>query len=124
MIIHLTTQHDWETAQRLGEYRAASLASEGFIHCSTAEQILKVANFLYRGQSDLILLWLEPERVHAEIRWEPPVHPAPSSETPLEPKKDELFPHIYGTINLDAVVKVVDFLPDADGTFRHIPGKE
>ncbi|HNB54899.1 MAG TPA: DUF952 domain-containing protein [Anaerolineales bacterium] len=124
MIIHLTTKSDWETAQRLGEYRAASLASEGFIHCSTAEQILKVANFLYRGQSGLILLWLEPERVRAEIRWEPPVHPAPSVATPLEPKKEELFPHIYGVINLDAVVNVVDFLPDADGMFRQVPGKE
>lgn len=127
MIIHLTTQMNWQTAQLLGEYRTESLEAEGFIHCSTPEQILNVANFLYQGIPDLLLLWIDPERVRAEIRWEAPVHPGAPQETPLETGPDnqtERFPHIYGVINLDAVVKVVDFIPDADGVFRYVPGVE
>jgi uncharacterized protein (DUF952 family) len=125
MILHLTTQNNWQTAQRLSEYRAESLDTEGFIHCSTPEQILNVANFLYRGVPDLLLLWLDPARVRAEIRWEAPVHPAAPLATPVENEVEPaaLFPHIYGTINLDAVLKVVDFLPDEDGVFRHVPGR-
>lgn len=121
MIIHLTTKTDWETAQFLGEYRAASLESQGFIHCSTAEQILGVANSFYQGVPDLILLWLDPARVKADVRWEAPIHPSasPADATPEE-NESNLFPHIYGPINLDAVVEITAFHPDQDGVFRHV----
>ncbi|MCB9135344.1 MAG: DUF952 domain-containing protein [Anaerolineales bacterium] len=124
MIIHLTTKTAWQAAQHAGAYRADSLEKEGFIHCSTQEQILPVANFLYRGIPELVLLWLDPARVHAEIRWEPPVHPGASenSESAPAPAATNLFPHIYGPINLNAVFEVVDFLPDVDGIFRQVPG--
>lgn len=124
MIIHLTTQTAWHTAQQAGAYRTDSLEKEGFIHCSTQEQILPVANSFYRGIPALVLLWLDPALLQAEIRWEPPVHPGASenSERAPSPAAANLFPHIYGPINLDAVVEVVDFLPDQDGVFRQVPG--
>ena len=59
-IVHLTTPAAWQTAQSAGEYRADSLATEGFIHCSRPDQIVEVANRYYRGRTDLLLLWIDP----------------------------------------------------------------
>jgi len=126
MIVHLTTKTDWKAAQEVGTYRAESLETQGFIHCSTSEQILGVANSFYRGIPALVLLWIDPGRVLAEVRWEAPIHPAARTldstrgERPPD-KNAELFPHIYGPINLEAVIGVVDFLPDAEGVFQEVP---
>lgn len=121
-ITHLTTKSAWLAAQGMGEYRAESLETQGFIHCSTAEQILTVANSFYRGIPDLVLLWLDPGQLTAEVRWEDPVHSGPHADKNQD-ENTGLFPHIYGPINLNGVVDVVDFLPDADGVFRNIPGR-
>ena len=74
-IIHLTSRHAWQAAQQNGNYRAASLDSEGFIHCSTADQIVRVANAFYAGQHGLVLLLVEPQALTAELKWEPPAGP-------------------------------------------------
>lgn len=125
MILHLTPKAAWQTAQLVGEYRTGSLDAQGFIHCSTADQILSVANRFYQGAPELVLLWIDPSRVRAEVRWEAPVEPGSDLEAPQENMPEEnasLFPHIYGPLNLDAVMEVFDFPPDADGVFRQVPG--
>jgi uncharacterized protein (DUF952 family) len=109
-ILHLTSRTAWEAAKPNGAYRADSLAGQGFIHCSTATQVLRVANKFYAGQHGLVLLIIDPARLTAEVRWEP------GSDKP-----DELFPHIYGPINPEAVLRVVNFEPAADGTFARLP---
>jgi uncharacterized protein (DUF952 family) len=81
-----------------------SIGHEGFIHCSQPEQILDVANRFYQGIPGLILLWIDPKKITSEIRW--------------EVVDGVLFPHIYGPINLDAVISVTDIKPDDDGTYR------
>lgn len=106
-ILHLCTRADWEAAQKAGEYRAASLESEGFIHCSRPDQILNVTNTYYQHIPSLVLLWLEPEEIAAEIRW--------------EAADGDEFPHIYGPLNLNAVMRVCDFLSDAAGVYRTLP---
>jgi uncharacterized protein (DUF952 family) len=106
-IVHLCSRADWQAAREAGEYRAASLVEEGFIHCSRPEQILFVANSFYRGEPDLVLLWIDPAQAAAEIRWD---------TTELG-----TFPHIYGPLNLEAVLAVRDFLPDAHGEFQEVP---
>ena len=106
MIVHICPQEAWQAAQDNGEYRAASLASEGFIHASRPEQVLQVANRFYRGTPDLVLLWIDPQRVHAQIRW--------------ESVDGDLFPHIYGPLNMEAVTAVTDLLPDEDGQFNRL----
>jgi uncharacterized protein (DUF952 family) len=78
---------------------------EGFIHCSTREQVIQVANIRFRGQSGLVLLFIDTEKVAAEIIYEN-----------LEGGQ-QLFPHIYGELNTDAVMQVAEFEPDADGYF-------
>lgn len=117
-ILHITTREAWEAAQISGEYRAASLEHEGFIHCSTADQVLRVANALFAGARDLVLLHIDPAALHAPLRYEPPAH---TPDQPVETAGTERFPHVYGPINLEAVVRVTDFTPDAGGRFTHIP---
>jgi len=113
MIYHLTSRQEWTAAQVRGEYRAESLESEGFIHCSTETQVLPVANTFYRGQQDIILLEINPVLLTSELRWEPPAGAPP----PSVPAGDE-FPHIYGPINLDAIVKVYDLEFKLDGSYK------
>jgi uncharacterized protein (DUF952 family) len=94
-ILHTTSRVAWVAAQKNGAYAADTLESQGFIH--------------FAGQHGLVLLVIDPARLTSELRWEPGVDLA-----------TELFPHIYGALNLDAVVNVLDFEPDADGRF-HLP---
>jgi len=109
MIYHITTPAAWEHAQRLGRYSADSLGSEGFIHCSTAAQLLIPANELYHGRTDLILLCIDSSRLQPRLVYED----CYASGT--------AFPHIYGPLNLDAVTDVVDFPSNPDGTFSLPP---
>ena len=109
LILHATYRTSWSAAQKSGQYTADSLAGEGFIHCSKVDQILRVADLIFAGQHGLVLLVIDPARLLSELRWEPGVDLA-----------TELFPHVYGFINLDAVVDVLDFEPGTDGKF-HLP---
>jgi uncharacterized protein (DUF952 family) len=113
MIFHITTRKDWKAAQTKGEYIAGSLGTEGFIHCSTLAQVLPVAEKYYKGQSGLALLVIEPALLSSELKWEPP-----SGGTPAGVPEGDQFPHVYGPINLNAVVNVVDFVFDSNGTFQ------
>jgi uncharacterized protein (DUF952 family) len=103
-IFHITSEKTWLAALELGEYVAASLGSEGFIHCSTREQVVDTANRYYHGQVDLLLLEIDPKLVASEILF--------------EESHGELFPHIYGPINLDAVQNVSRFAPNDEGDFQ------
>ncbi len=108
LVFHLTTREAWEEAVVQGRYRADSLATEGFIHCSDADQFVWVANTRFRGRTDLILLHISEDRLGADVRREN-----------LE-GGDALFPHIYGPFAVDAVVGVSAFTPSADGRFDHL----
>ena len=108
-ILHITSRTAWSVAQESGEYSADSLAGEGFIHCSKEDQVLRVAENFFNGQHGLVLLVIDPARLTSELHWEPGV------DLP-----NEFFPHVYGPINLDAVVNVLTFEPDTDGKF-HLP---
>jgi len=114
MIYHITSRTAWRTALGTGEYRAASLESEGFIHCSTRSQVLPVAENFYKGQRGLVVLRIDPARLSSPLKWEAPSGGTPPPGVPA----GEPFPHIYGPVNLDAVAKVVDLQPDADGAFQ------
>ncbi|MBI5297532.1 MAG: DUF952 domain-containing protein [Chloroflexi bacterium] len=111
-IYHITSRAEWESARARGEYTAPSLTGEGFIHCSTAAQVVHVANAFYRGRTDLALLVLDETAARSEVRWEAPAGPPAAGIS-----TSDLFPHIYGPINLESVTNVLDFAPGPDGTF-------
>ena len=107
-IFHITQRAAWLDAQRDGHYRGDTLDTEGFIHCSTREQVVWVANQRFRGQDGLVLLVIDMGKVEPAIRYE-------SAEA------GELFPHIYGPLNRDAVTDMVTFAPGQDGMFTLPP---
>jgi uncharacterized protein (DUF952 family) len=101
-IYHLALRPAWEAAIQEGEpYRRStvdrSLDEEGFIHCSFADQVQGVADRFYRGRADVLLLAIDSSKVQAEIRIE------------------NLFPHIYGPLPIEAVVRVEPVACGEDG---------
>ncbi len=94
-ILRITPRDRWEQAVAEGEFCSDDLATEGFIHCSTPEQLPWVAEKFYKGQAGLVVLRIDTEKLTSPVVW----------ENPHETLK--LFPHVYGPINLDAVVEVM-----------------
>ena len=108
IIYHLTGRTDWEASSPGGEYRAESLALEGFLHCSQDEaQLLAVANRLFAGRTDLLVLDVDTSRLHAAVKHE-------------ASRSGEIYPHIYGPLNTDAVVRVRLLTGDAQGDFSAV----
>jgi len=70
MILHIISKIAWDLALQGGEYYGDTLDSQGFIHCSTAEQIIEVANYTYKGQSDLLLLIIDESKVLPVVKYE------------------------------------------------------
>jgi uncharacterized protein (DUF952 family) len=109
-IYHLAVCADWsEVVESGAPYSRStlgkSLTEEGFIHCSFASQVGTIADVVYRGRSDLMLLIIDPSLVPVEIRLE-------NAEG-----DDDLFPHVYGELPLAAVVRAESVTPKDDGTF-------
>ncbi len=109
IIYHITTPEAWRDVQGNDEYSAASLETEGFIHCSTADQVQRSLNRFYSEVPEAIVLAIDPILLTAELKY--------------EPAHDELFPHIYGTLNLDAVVAYDVVCPGPDGTYSYRPNE-
>lgn len=105
-ILHITSRVDWEKAQKEGRYEAPSLTKEGFIHCSLANQIVEVANYNFKGKANLVLLEMEESKLQAEVKYEDLYN------------LNEDYPHIYGPINLDSVIRVIPFPHEPDGYFK------
>jgi uncharacterized protein (DUF952 family) len=114
MILHIVRRDDWKNAIHRGEYAPASLDTEGFIHCSTAAQVVETANLFYRGQTDLMIVCVEEGHLTSQLIYEPAVRVGDQGA-------DALFPHIYGALNLKAVSQVCEFPCDAEGRFV-LPG--
>ncbi len=109
VIYHIATAQDWEQARLDGQYttstRGRTLAEQGFIHASTAGQVAPVANMVYKGLPDLLVLVIDSDRVGPEIKWD------------AVPGWDDPFPHIYGPLNADAVIGTLPLEPGPDGEF-------
>jgi sulfopyruvate decarboxylase subunit beta len=103
-ILHITRREQWVEAKREGYYKGDTLGSQGFIHFSKPHQVEEVANFLFEGQKDLVLLLVDTSKVQAEIRY--------------ETVGNEVFPHLYGPLNIDAIIEVLDLVPDDAGKFQ------
>lgn len=100
-LFHIIDAATWQRVCGDVEYRAASLAAEGFIHLSEERQWLATANRFFRGRADLLLLVIAPDRLSAAVRH--------------EPADGDLFPHLYGPLETAAVVAVYPLPLGADG---------
>jgi glutathione S-transferase len=97
-VFHLTTPEVWAQAQRDGSYTAStrgrSLAEEGFVHCSEAHQVDGVRRRFFDDLDDLLLLEIETDLLTSPWR------------TEQLAGADQPFPHVYGPVDLAAVVDV------------------
>lgn len=107
MIFHIAEKEAWTNSIKDGWYQVPSLKTEGFIHCSNIDQFIRVGNFLFKGRLGLVLLEIDEERLVSPIKYE--------GET------EEKFPHLYGKLNTDAVVRVHPFYPNSNGEFELPP---
>ena len=97
MILYLTSRTDWEKLKDLDSFISPSLETDGFIHCSTAEQVVTVANSFFKNTEDLLLVVIDPVKLSSELIYEG------------EFKGYTGFPHVYGPINMDSVTDVLEF---------------
>ena len=93
---HVTSRENWEAAQASGNYIAPSLETEGFIHTSQAHQVAGVLERYYQGKTDLVKLKIDGRKLVSPLKYE------------LAPSVNEWFPHVFGPINVDAVIAVTD----------------
>lgn len=94
MIYHVTTISSWNDAQAKGYFELPSLFTEGFIHTSLKHQVDGVIQRYYKDQKDLLLLHIDETKLTVPLKYE------------MAPSINEEFPHIYGRLNLEAVVEV------------------
>jgi uncharacterized protein (DUF952 family) len=97
-ILHIATPADWAAARDAGAIRPASLAAEGFVHCSTRSQLAATLARHFRGAGPLLVLRLDPAAIAAALRWD-------------ESHPGERFPHVYGPIPTTAVLAVEEISP-------------
>lgn len=105
LVYHIASRDDWSVAQKTGRYCASSLKSEGFIHFSTLEQCAGTANLYYSSEDSLLFLTISTQKLTAELRWE-------------KSRNDALFPHLYGPLNVDAVLNTQEWRLGSDGVFE------
>jgi uncharacterized protein (DUF952 family) len=105
-ILHITSSSEWEKAKLLGAYKAPSLDLSGFIHCSLGHQISDVANGNFRDRQGLVLLEIDENKLQHAVKYED------------LGDEGQFYPHLYGPLNIDAVLQAVPFPPEPDGTFR------
>jgi uncharacterized protein (DUF952 family) len=105
LTFHLVAAEYWRGCDASAPYVPQSFADDGFIHCTDgAANLADVANRYYAGDLRMyVALVIDKARVHADIRYEDPAG---------------IYPHIYGHLNRDAIVRIVPVLRNADGTFR------
>ncbi len=95
IIYHVTTAADWNAAKQNGFYEAPSLQDEGFIHCSQDHQVAAVLERYYAGKTGLVKLVIDTDKLTSKYVFD------------WSPSTQDTFPHVYGTINTDAVTEVI-----------------
>jgi uncharacterized protein (DUF952 family) len=108
-IFHIAIRAELESSRSSGEYVPWRFEQDGFIHCSYAHQLVTVADNLFKGRSDLVLLEIDRNNTGAEV-----------VDENLEGGQ-ELFPHIYGRLPISAILRVHELPTKDDGTFEPSP---
>jgi uncharacterized protein (DUF952 family) len=104
-VYHITKSDDWLNAKVLGIYENQSLKTQGFIHCAVKEQVVEIASQIFSTDDDLILLKINEERTKYAVVYEN-----------LDNGSD-LYPHIYGPIEMDTVEAALKLKKNTNGAF-------
>jgi uncharacterized protein (DUF952 family) len=95
IIYHITTKEDWTRAGQNGYYESLALKDEGFIHCSEEQQVAGVIERYFAGKTNLVKLVIDTQKLTSRFVYE------------WSPSTEDTFPHVYGPVNLDAVIEVL-----------------
>ncbi len=93
ILFHVATQAEWQAQLTSSTFAPQGFAQEGFIHLCTKAQLAGVLDRYYKGQKGLVLLHLDDGLLMDELKYEASTN-------------SEMFPHLYGRINKEAVVRV------------------
>ncbi len=94
-IYHIVLPGIWEQFANKDLYEAESLRTEGFIHCSFAGQLDNVLRRYYSGAEKVLVLEIETDNLLSRLVEEPSTN-------------NEIYPHIYGPINKDAIAAIAE----------------
>ena len=111
VIYHIANEQTFLEARKIGQYKVESLLTEGFIHCSTEAEVINTANRHFKGKKDLVLLKLDESAIAAKV-----IHENTSGGTVL-------YPHIYGSLNLNAILEAYYF-KEQNGLGFVLPGMD
>lgn len=99
----------WRAAQGDGLVAWSAVdRRDGFMHLSTANQVLETARLHFSGTPDLVALEIDPSRLDGAVRFE-------------TSRGGDLFPHLYGDLSVNAVIRVRRLREDG-GTFFFVEG--
>lgn len=104
LLFHITSKEEWRTYSTSGYIEPESLSTEGFIHTSKGDQVEETVNRLFNGREDLILLVIDPLRIHEPLKYE-------------VAENGQKYPHIYGKISIDAIIDKLPLTPEKSGNF-------
>ncbi|WP_445665024.1 DUF952 domain-containing protein [Fodinibius sp. AD559] len=105
LLFHITTKDDWKQFNNSGSYEPESLESEGFIHCSTGEQVEATANRIFGDKDEILLLVIDATTLHEDIKYEK------NEDT------GEKFPHLYSPLNTNAIIDKITIKAEDNGNF-------
>jgi len=106
LIFHLVKKKDWKEQKKEARYHPEVLDSKGFIPCSSGNNIEEIANRLFRGERRILLIVINTTLIEPELKYEQNMEGGVS------------YPHIYGPLNLDAVIDKIELVPEEDGSFE------
>lgn len=110
IIYHVAEQTEWQKAKPTGSYTPSGFAEDGFIHASTAGQVDQLRHAgIFSPERQWVVLHIDTLKVRVPVRFEAPNHPEGMSEADRQKLANDLFPHIYGALNADAVVDTSPF---------------
>ncbi len=107
LIFHVCSRDAARLAKASGSYSASSLDSEGFIHFSQAHQVRGVLQRYYADTAQLVLLVVDTDKLTAPLVFEPAAT-RPGARGADAAAASGLFPHLYGPLNADAIMLIVD----------------
>ena len=94
IIYKLILSAEWETSKKEGIYKGSALdQADGYMHCSTSDQIQGTLDKFFTGQTDVVLLTIDINKIKPHLKWE------------KSPRSGRIFPHIYGPLPINAVIK-------------------
>ncbi|WP_440998863.1 DUF952 domain-containing protein [Fodinibius sp. SL11] len=105
LLFHITTKELWKQFNKSGSYEPESLETQGFIHCSTGEQVERTANSLFGDKEEILLLVIDATTLHDDVKYEE------------DENTGEKFPHLYSPLNTNAIIDKIAIESENNGTF-------